>query len=798
MKFALRQLAKNPGFTLVALLTLALGIGVNTTAFTALNRLLLQSLPFHDPGRLVQIWTSTARDPMGSQAPGDLIDERDQNTVFESFAAYVPGTNWSLAEPGQPPVQVVSIPVTADFFRLFGSSPQIGRTFSPAEERQADPLAVISNIFWREHYASDPKVLGRTAKLGGKVYTIVGVMPPALDDAMLFGGRPAFWFLDNIDVNQGYRSLGWYNVAARLKPGVTISQAQAEMTSIAQRQAHDFPKTNTGRGLKVVRYPTDAMGEMGAQLTWLVMALSGMVLLIACVNLANLQLVRTTRRGQEIGVRLALGCSRAQLISMLLTESVMLSLAGGALGMMVAQWSNAFVARFFGLPMPLDLRVIGFTLAASMLTGALFGTVPAWIASRTDLATSMKTSGRGNTSDRSRSWLRQGLVVVELGLALTVLTGAGFFVSGIYKLTHRDLGWHAGNVLVGFIELDHDHYGEQKDPRSLAFSDRLQSALQVLPGVEAVDLSVDSPAWGFRTTPFRIEGQPAPEVGKEQYAFSTNSGPNFFKVYGIGLVQGREFRDSDRPGSPNVVIINEAMARKFWPGENPIGKRIGQTDPADPQWAEVVGVMRDFTGASEFYDASRNSFKFLRPWAQNTHRFVSFNVRTSGNPEAMKDSVRKAIALLVPDLAVSVLDTVDDVMASEVSYFTFLRQMLLQISVLGLLLAAVGIYGVVANLASERTREIGIRLALGAQPGRLVWLFLKNGIQLSLIGAALGLAGSFILLRFLGKMLPIVPGSSPWNVVAVAVLLVAVALLACWLPARRITRISPTIALRTE
>ena len=798
MKYAFRQLAKNPGFTVVALVTLALGIGVNTTAFAVLNRLLLQALPFREPGRLVQIWADYAQNGRGGQAPGDYFDERDQNTVFENVAAYVQGGRQSLAEPGQPPVQYGAVPVTANFFPLFGIQPQLGRAFTVEEENRLEPVAVISEAFWREHYNSDPKVLGQTAKLNSKSYTIVGVMPRALDDATLFGGKPAFWTLDQTRVNLNLRNLAWYTVAARLKPGVTIEQAQAEMTLLAERMARDNPKTNKGRGLKVLPYPSSLMMGTDAQLTWLVMALSGMVLLIACVNLANLQLVRTLRRTQEIGVRIALGCPRAKLLKMLLTESVVLSVAGGVLGLLVAKWSIAYVARFFGFDMPLDLRVMGFTFLVSLLTGAVFGTVPAWIAARTDVNASLKAGGRGATLDRSRHWLRQGLVVVELGLALTLLAGAAFFVAGIHQLTHQDLGWRADNVLVGYLELDHDHYGEHGDPRSLLFGERMINELQALPGVEAVELSMDSPAWSFRGSPFRVEGQPAPEVGKETYAGSTSVTPGFFKVYGIRLIQGRNFRETDRPGSPDVVIINESMAGKFWPGENPIGKRIGGIDPAAPAWAEVIGVMSDFRGAAEFYDPSRNSFKFIRPWAQNTHRFITFNVRTTGEPEAFKDTVRKAVGLLAPEVALTEFSTVKETMALEVSYFTFLRQVLMQISMLGLLLAAVGIYGVVANLASERTKEIGIRLALGAQARDIIWLFLKNGVQLALIGATLGLGASYFLLKLLQKMLPAMPGTNPWTVIGVAFILVAIAILASWLPARRTTRISPTVALRAE
>ena len=575
-------------------------------------------------------------------------------------------------------------------------------------------------------------------------------------------------------------------------------QAQAEMDVMAKKFAHDFPKTNSGKGIKVVPFPTDMMGDVGAKLTWLVMALSGIVLLIACVNLANLQLVRTTRRAQEFAIRLALGCSRGRLIAMLLTESLIVSVAGGALGLLLANWSNGFVAQFFEIDMPLDLRVIGFTFGASVLTGAVFGTVPALLASRTDINTSLKTSARGSTSDRSRHWLRQGLVVLELALALTLLAGAGFFVSGIYKVTHVDLGWHADNVVVGFIELDHDHYGEQLDARSLAFGDKMLASLRAIPGAEAAALSIDSPSWGLRPTPFRIEGQPAPEPGKEAYVHATNASPGYLKVYGIRLVQGRDFNETDRPGSPPVVIINEYMAHKFWPGENPIGKRVGGTDPAKPAWAEVVGVMADFKGAGDFYNPNQDNSTFLKPWAQNNHRFIAFNVRTAGDPGPFKETIRKSMALLAPDVALSDLQTVPEVMDDEVSYFEFLRRMLLQTSALGLLLAAVGIYGVVANLASERTKEIGIRMALGAQPGGLVWLFLRNGIQLAVVGTVVGLTASFLLLNFLGKMLPNLPGNDPRVVTAVAGLLILIALLACWLPARRVTKVSPTVALRAE
>ncbi|HEY5227181.1 MAG TPA: FtsX-like permease family protein, partial [Opitutaceae bacterium] len=476
---------------------------------------------------------------------------------------------------------------------------------------------------------------------------------------------------------------------------------------------------------------------------------------------------------------------------------LVISVAGGSLGLLVAKWSNSYVAAYFNFDMPLDVRVVGFTFAISLLTGALFGTVPALIASSADVNSSLKSGGRGATSDRSRHLLRKGLVVVELGLALTLLAGAGFFVSGIYKVTHRDLGWNAKNVIVGYIALDHDHYGEQKDARSLVFGDRLREELQALPGVTAATISQSTPTRGMYYEAFRVEGRQAPEGGKAPFAQTDTSSPGFFQVYGVELVKGRDFNDTDRPGSPSVIIVNEAMAKKLWPGQDPIGKRIGDLDPANPNWSEVVGVMKGFRSASDFFPIE-DGFQYLRPWAQNTHRFMTFNLRTSVPAGPMKDEVRKALANLSPDVAPVSLGTATELLEGQMGVFKFVGNLLLEISVLGLLLASVGIYGVVANLAAERTKEIGIRMALGAEPRRLLWLFLKGGMQLALIGTAAGLGASFALLHILTKMLPIVPGNDPRVVACVALILIAISVVACWLPAWRASKVSPTVALRAE
>jgi putative ABC transport system permease protein len=798
MRYALRQLAKSPGFTTVALLTLALGIGVNTTAFTVLNRLLLQSLPFRDTSTLVQVWAVNPRWGWGGTAPGDYFDEKEQNTVFADIAAYNPGAQFSFAEPGQPAIQLGGVTMTANFFPVVGVVPEIGRLPNPDEEAKLEPVTLLSDFYWRQHYNADPNVLGRSMRLDSKQYTIIGVMPPVVDDPQLFNGRPNFFALDPTRMNREMRDKGWYTVAARLKPGITLKQAQGEINVLAGRFARDHPKTNKDRKFQVVAYPTNQMGDTGTSLTWMTLGLSVLVLLIACVNLANLQLVRTTRRTQEFAIRLALGCPRSTLIGMLLLESMIVSVAGGAIGILVAMWSNVYVARFFETDMPLNLRVIGFTFLISMFTGALFGTVPAWIASRTDINAALKSSGRGSTSDRSKHWLRQGLVVVQLAMALTLLAGAGFFVSGIYKVTHRDLGWDPHNEIMATIALDHDHYGEDNDPRSAAYGDRVVAALNAIPGITSASLSSGSTAWGTRTEPYRIEGQPPPEKGKEPFAGYFSVSPGWFPVYGLHLVKGRLFTDADRYGAPRVAIVNELMAKKCWPGEDPIGKRIGGTTPDDPQWAEVVGVIKDFKGGAEFYNVESNGLRFVRPWAQDHNRFIVICVRTSGPPGPLKEAVRRAAGAVTPDLALGFLSTIDEVMESSVSYFTFLRRIVVQIAVLGLLLSAIGIYGVVATLAAERTKEVGIRMALGAQPAGLIWLFLRNGMQLAGFGAVAGLVASYFLLNYMEKMMPYFPGNDPRIALGVALVLVVVALAACWLPARRTAKVNPTMALRAE
>ena len=641
-------------------------------------------------------------------------------------------------------------------------------------------------------------MLGRSLRFDGKTVTVIGVMPPVLDDPLLWDGRIDLWNLDFVEINRQMRDRSWYSVIARLKPGVTLGQAQAEVRTIAARLAHDFPKTNDQRGLRVAPFAPDYIGDLGRTLNWLVMALSLSVLLIACVNLINLQLVRSTGRSREYAIRLALGASRGQLMRLLLNESLLLSLAGGAFGLLVAKWGNSYFAGYFDAPMPLDLRAVAFAFAVTVLAGVVSGAIPAWLGSRADINAALKQGGRGSIADRSRHRLRHGLIVAELAMALTLLTGAGYFIRGIQRIMSRELHWRPENTLVGYFELPFERYGDGTDSRLQAITDKFLAALRLLPGVDHVAVSSNSPAWAFGgRMNLLIEGQIPLSKENAPVARYLTITSDFFDTVGIRLLQGRNFADFDRPEAPGVVIINQTMAEKFWPGQDPIGKRIGDADSNNPRWFEIVGIVNDIVAGLDF-DGQHSRYQFYQPWAQRSSRFVTFSAHCVSDPRALTNRVRQTLAGIEPDVAITDLTTAEEAMRNSLSGFAFVRRTLTQLAGLGLLLSAVGVYGVIANLTVERTHEIGVRMALGAQRGDVIWLFLRHGVTLALIGAAIGLLLSFALVRILIQTVAVIPGNDSWVIVDLAAALVAVALLACWLPARRATKVSPLVALRAE
>ena len=511
-----------------------------------------------------------------------------------------------------------------------------------------------------------------------------------------------------------------------------------------------------------------------------------------------MQFVRSSGRAREFAIRLALGASRGQLLRAFLTESLLLALAGGAFGLLVAKWGNSAYADYFDAPMPLDFRALAFAGAVSVLAGVGAGALPAWFGSRPDLTAALKHGGRGATADRSRHQFRHGLIVAELALALTLLTGAGYFIHGIQRIMSRELHWRPENTLVGYFELPYERYGDQTDPRLQVITDKFLAALRRLPGVDHAAVSSNSPAWAYGgRMSLLIEGQIPPPKGNAPVARHISITCDFFDTVGIRLLQGRNFTDFDRPGAPGVAIINQAMAEKFWPGQNPVGKRIGDADSTEPRWSEIVGVVNDIVAGLDF-DGEHSRFQFYRPWAQQSLRFVTFSLHCVSAPRTLTDRVRQALAGIEPDVAITDLTTAEEAMKNSLSGYAFVRRTLAQLAGLGLLLSAVGVYGVIANLTVERTHEIGVRMALGAQSGDVIWFFLRNGVTLALIGAAIGLVLSFALVRVLIHTVAIIPGNNPWIIAGLAAVLVGVAVLACWLPARRATKVNPLVALRAE
>jgi len=804
IRYSLRHLRRSPGFTAVAVLTLALGIGVNTTAFTVLNRLLLQELPYPESGRLIRVFSTTPQAHYkGPLSPGDFCDLRAQNTVFQNLAASGYFETASLTEPGQPPQQLNIAPVSADFMTVFGISPAIGRNFTASEEAHREPVAILSNRFWKGRFLSDPHIIGRTIRIDSKMYTIVGVMPPVLDDPLVTVALIDTWTLDSPAETSSVRDEGRYLVVGRLKPSVPLGQVQAELQAIASRLEMDYPKENAKRTLNAEPYSIVMVDKTTSRITWIVMAVTSVVLVIVCVNLANLQLVRSTSRGREYALRIALGSSRGRIVRQVLIESALLSIAGGTLGLLVAKWGNGiqekFVADFLqGVDFPIDGRVIGYAFAVSAMTGMAFGVIPAWIATGADLNSSLKQNARVFSSDRSRHRLRQVLIVSELALSLTLLAGAGYFVTGMSRLLHRDLGWQPDNLLVGSISAP-KKYGESNDLRLGIFQNNLLAQLQAVPGVENAAVSMFAPMWESDgpNCEFALEGRPVPQKGHAPEAYSADVAPSWFGTLGMRILRGRNFTDADRLGAPRVAIISQSMARQFWPDEDPIGKRFGSLDPKNPNWAEIVGVVNDITGGSDF-QPGRVHYNFYRPIAQNLNNWFFVSVRTAAGSPPIQDAVRRAVAKVEPDLAIALLTTARDAISGRLARFIMASRLLMEIAVLGLILSAIGIYGVIASLAAERTQEIGIRMALGAQARDVLRLVLGNAVRLTTIGTIIGLAFAFVLANVLGRTLPDVPGRNALAVFIVAGLLVAVALLASWLPARKATTLNPVDALRAE
>jgi len=808
LRYGLRLFFKSPGFTAVAVLSLALGIGANTAIFSLMDKVILRPLPVAEPERLVTVFTQRPRGLNSGFSYPVYTDYRDHNQVFSGMLAFSP-TAFSLND-GKQTERVNGVLVSGNYFSVLGVSPALGRAFLPEEDKTpgTHPVVVLSYGLWQRRFGADPTLIGKTISLNGLGYTVVGVAPAEFTGLMR-GSAPALYvpMMMQPQVQPASeretltsRTVNWLFMMGRLRPGVSREPANAAMAALANRLAETYPDTTEKQivlleGRKGYDFFTR---DLSVPLK-LLLVVTALVLLIACANVANLLLGRAARRRREMAVRLAVGARRPRLIRQLLTEGVLLSAASGALGLLVAVWLIDLLVAFrppnlAAIEAHLDRRVLGFTLLVSLLTSLVFGLAPALQATKTDLVTALKgetlTLGRGTR----RLGLRNLLVVTQVALSLAVLISAGLCVRSLQRLQSIDAGFDPAKILVASVDLALNGYTEVSGRQ---FYGQLVGRAATLPGVESVSLARIAPllGGGMRRS-LNVEGyQPAPgEIINFNYNVVT---PKYFQTLGIPLLQGRDFAPQDTPTAPKVVIINEAVAHRFWPGQNPLGHHlifgVGQNRPG--QLIEIIGVAKDAKYRSLTEDTLLTMYL---PLAQNYYLDMTLHVRSASDPNQLVAALRREVRALDPQLPIFGVRTIEE--QKNVSLYTsrMAAWLLALFGLLALLLAAMGIYSVMAYAVSHRTREIGIRMALGAQAGNVLRLVLGEGILLVAIGVVLGLGGAMAATRLISSFLYGVSATDPTIFALIPLLLMSVALLACYLPARRALKVDPMVALRYE
>jgi predicted permease len=802
LRYGARMLLTQPGFTLIAVLTLALGIGANTALFSVVNGVLLNALPFPQPEQLIALNQSKPNFPRGAIPYPNFRDWQRENQTFAAMAISR-RTGFSLLGAGEPE-QVDGRWVSASFFSVLGVKPAMGRDFAPGEdERGAGPVVLISDQLWQRKFGASAAALGQSLTLDDKSYTIVGVLPKSFTfyrglDVYVPIGQWSTPALENRSAALGLTALG------RLKPGVTLAEAQADLDGVMRRLAETYPENNRGHGASLTPLKEAVVGNV-RQTLWLLLGAVGFVLLIACVNVSNLLLVRSTGRTREFAIRAALGAGQGRLLRQMLTESLLLALVGGGLGLLLASWLTSAALSVLPTALPraeeiaLDGRVLLFTCGISLLTGLLAGLAPAWKMARRQLTEMLKEGGRGAGTAQSRA---QGvLVVVEMALALVLLIGAGLTIRSLYALWNVDPGFRAENVLT--FSLNFPASMRQARPEAaLANWRALSDRLNALPGVQAASFTQGAAVLqGANDVYFWRADQPRPATTSEmQMTLVYRVEHSYLTALGIPLKRGRFFTPQDDDRAQSVVVIDEVFARQHFPDRDPIGQRINQGD--DRGALEIIGVVghvKQWGLATDEQQSLRAQlYEPLRQTAANPAR-LDVVVRTEGMAgAALFDSIRRTIQSQHNQNVVYGLRTMNEVVADSLAPQRFSMLLLNGFAAVALLLASIGLYGVIAYLVSQRTHEIGIRLALGAQRRDVLRLVFRHGLKLALGGVALGLLAALGLTRLLAKMLYGVSATDPLTFMGVALLLTFVALLACWLPARRATKVDPMIALRCE
>jgi putative ABC transport system permease protein len=804
LRYAVRRLRQSPGFTLATAFTLALGIGANTAMFSVVDSILLRSLPYKDPERLVVVWQKPAKDQHSVTSEANYLDWRNQNRVFSQIAAFAT-TGFNLSGAGQAE-RVDGVSTTWDVFPMLGAAPVVGRGFQPYDDRPGAPrTAILSYGLWQRKFGGDPAVLGRTITVNGEPATIVGVMPRNFR----FFYSPDMFMPLALDEAKASREIGYLAAIGRLKPGITFGQAEAEMTRIAGNLEAAYPKENQGVGvyLETVRHAIMHTGQIES--VWVLCGAVWFVLLIACVNVANLMLAKVAVRQRELAVRASLGAGRGRLVAQLLAESVLLSLGGGLMGVALAAWLLKLVpnlvadfARAGVAEIGLDWRVLAFTLALSIVTGLFFGVFPAWRASRPDLQSMLKQAGRGSSGSLSQAKFRGALVMIQMALSLVLLASAGVMLRSLAALENANPGFRQDHLLTMRLAMANTHYA----PANLrVFYRRVLESAASLPSVEGAGLSLGLPLEGAQVgMPFQVASHTATPNLLTFAPFEMVS-PDFYRIMAIPLRKGRYFSERDDENAPRVAIVNEAFVRRYLPDEQPLGKKLlmqslisGSKDVGPATAWEIVGVVADvrYKGLNE----KRAVPEIYVPLMQSPWPGAALILRTASEPTSVTQAARIVLARVDPEVPLTSVKTMDQITADSLSQPRLRAWLIGTFAAVALIMAALGIYALISYSVAQATHDLGVRVALGANRGQIVRLVLTRSLLLAAGGLLPGLAGALALTRLLASfsLLFHVEPNDPWTFVAVSLLLLVVALVAGLIPAVRASRIDPAVSLRAE
>ena len=801
LRLAFRQLIMSPGYTVLAIITLGLGIGANTAMFSLLNTILLKPLPYSESARLDRIDRATPQNPQGRMSAADFLDLQREMQRYGEIGAYALGDT-SLSEPGQAAEVVRALRTTANFFSVLRVQPQLGRDFFPREEiRGNDRVVLISQRAWQNRYGGRADVIGRTIRVDGEPHEIVGVLPALMNDWRHLGPFDFFRPLALDQQQAADRRTTNLRVLGRRSEHVSAIDAAGFIANFGARLALDFPEVNAGAAWRAIPLNSSVVSSTATKMIAMLVGVSGFVLLIACCNLANLLLARTMARAREFAVRAALGASRPQLLRPLIAESLLLAGGGAISSMLVARWVSDWISlRTVGpngerMVFAFDWKVFGWACAASAITAVAFGLAPALFALRLNVNDTLKSGSRGLTGGRGHRRFRHALIIGQFALAMVLLVGATLYIRGVDQLNSTRGGWESEQLVTGSVVLP-SGYGDIE--KMNAFHRLTLERLESIPGVASASISSFTPFfnWGD-VRKYLVEGRDLPQPGHEPAAVVNSVSARYFETFSTRVVSGRAFNERDNLGAPKVFIISQTTAVALFGRENPIGRRIAQTGLGTPQWGEIVGVATDVK--SVMSDPGPVTFQLYQPMAQDPRPYNEIAVRASGvAPSMLVPAIRNVMTELDPDLPVRQLQPADITIERANDQLRIVRDMLAGFAALGLGLASLGIYAVIARTMAQRNGEFAIRFALGAGMRDITRIVLTSGVKLALIGSGIGLIGAIGLARFLATINPGMRFNNPFVFIGTTLLLISIALIACWLPARRAARINPIEALRAE